>query len=118
MSSVCPECEAETIQSGPELRHKPAELRLGIKDELTVRRHEEAGVDLFGVAEVRLNLLPCGIKPPLMDAARFDVEHVVTDLRVTGSCLLWGMFSCFLTEHKLSQRLGVNEVFLCASTAV
>lgn len=40
-------------------------------------------VDLFGVTEVWLNLLPAGIKLPLMDATGFDVQHIVTDLTTT-----------------------------------
>lgn len=51
---------------------------------LTVGGHEETGVDLLGVTEVRLDLLPAGIELSLMDPARFDVEHVETDLTVTG----------------------------------
>lgn len=51
---------------------------------LTVGGHEETSVDLFGVTEVWLNLLPAGIELPLMDAAGFDVQHIETDLSMTA----------------------------------
>ena len=62
-------------------------------DELTVGGHEEALVDLFGVAEVWLDLLPAGIKPPLVDAAGFDVQNVETDLTET-QCALCSVCLC------------------------
>lgn len=49
---------------------------------LTVGGHEETSVDLFGVAEVWLDLIPTGIELSLMDAARFDVQHVETELPI------------------------------------
>lgn len=47
---------------------------------LTVGGHKEACVDLSGVAEVRLHLLPTDFEFPLMDASGFDVQHVETYL--------------------------------------
>ncbi len=47
---------------------------------LTVGGHEETSIDLFGVAEVWLDLFATSIKLPLMDAARFDVQHIETSL--------------------------------------
>lgn len=41
-------------------------------------------VDLFGVTEVWLDLLPASIKLPLMDATGFDVQHIITDLTTTS----------------------------------
>lgn len=41
-------------------------------------------VDLFGVTEVWLDLLPASIKLPLMDATGFDVQHTITDLTATS----------------------------------
>lgn len=47
---------------------------------LTVGGHEEASVDLSGVTEVWLDLLPSSIEPPLVDADGSDVQHVETEL--------------------------------------
>lgn len=84
---------------------------------LTVGGHEEAGVDLLGVAEVWLDLLPAGIKLPLMDAAGFDVQHVVTDLPITAEksninkepfvfCLCF----CFVCPRLLTLK-RIREIF-------
>lgn len=84
---------------------------------LTVGGHEEAGVDLLGVAEVWLDLLPAGIKLPLMDAAGFDVQHVITDLPITAEksninkepfvfCLCF----CFVCPRLLTLK-RIREIF-------
>lgn len=51
-----------------------------MENKLTVGRHEETSVDLFGVTKVWLDLLPTGIKLPLVDATGLDVKHIETNL--------------------------------------
>lgn len=48
---------------------------------LTVGGHEESGVDLSGVAEVGLDLVPARVELPVVDPPGSDVEHVEPDLR-------------------------------------
>lgn len=56
---------------------------------LTEGGHEVAGVDLPGVTEVWLDLLPAGIKSALVDAPGFDVQHVETALTTTANNKMW-----------------------------
>lgn len=84
---------------------------------LTVGGHEEASVDLFGVAEVWLNLFPAGIKLPPVNAAGFDVQHVETDLPATeeekksNTNKVWFVFCWPVLMFSLSKMLTLIRIW-------
>lgn len=84
---------------------------------LTVGGHEEASVDLFGVAEVWLNLFPAGIKLPPVNAAGFDVQHVETDLPATeeekksNTNKVWFVFCWPVLMFCLSKMLKLIRIW-------
>lgn len=50
---------------------------------LTVGGHEVAFIHFFSVTKVWLHLFPAGVKPPPMDSAGLDVQHIKTGLPKT-----------------------------------
>lgn len=62
---------------------------------LTVGRHEETSVDLFGVTKVWFDLVAAGIELSLMDAAGFDIQHIKTVLLMTGGGQSLCVYLCF-----------------------
>lgn len=86
---------------------------------LTVGGHEETSVDLFGVAEVWLNLLPAAFKLPLVDATGFDVQHKETGLPVKQQECVVLCFVCPLLDSSVQNAntdkdLGnILKFFIC-----